>query len=47
MVLVPEEYMDMLEWKEQVKTIPTTKSMIRLDKKVDDILATNATAMTK
>ena len=40
MVLVPEEFMDMLERKEHVKTIPTTKSMIRLDKTMDDISLT-------
>jgi len=38
MVLVPEEFMDMLERKENMQTVPTTKSLIRLDKKMEDIL---------
>ena len=38
MVLVPEEFMDMLERKETIQTLPVTKKMIRLDRKMDGIL---------
>lgn len=38
MVLVPEEFMDMMERKENIQTAPMTKSMIRLDKEMDGIL---------
>ena len=38
MNLVPEEFMDMLERKENIQTTPMTKSMIRLDKEMDGIL---------
>ncbi|KAK3740432.1 hypothetical protein QZH41_004600 [Actinostola sp. cb2023] len=38
MVLVPEEFMDMLERKENMQTVPTTKYLIRLDKKMEDNL---------
>lgn len=38
MVLVPEEFMNMLERKENMQTAPMTKSMIRLDQKMDNIL---------
>lgn len=38
MVLIPEEFMDMIERKESIHTAPLAKSMIRLDKKMDGIL---------
>ena len=38
MVLVPEEFMKMLEHKEALMTTPETKKMIRLEKQMDGIL---------
>ena len=38
MVLVPEEFMEMLERKERQQTRPETKSLLRIDKKMENIL---------
>ena len=38
MILVPEHFIDTLERKEKIQTIPETKSLIRLDKKMEGIL---------
>ena len=38
MVLVPEDFMEMLERKENIQNVPLTKSLIRIDKKMDDVL---------
>jgi hypothetical protein len=38
MVLVPEQFMDMLERKESMQTFPVTKKMIRLDRRMNEIL---------
>ena len=38
MVLIPEGLLDTLERKENIQTTPITKSIIRIDQKMDDIL---------
>jgi len=43
MVLIPEGLLDTLERKENIQTTPITKSIIRIDQKMDDILEDRTT----
>lgn len=43
MVLIPERLLDTLERKENIQTTPITKSIIRIDQQMDDILEDKTT----